>query len=330
MLVATGGAAAAGDGDPGGLAFDTEMTLSASEEGGEYIFGSISSVVEDSRGNVFVADTSQKCIMKFDAKGALVAKMTATGDGPGDLMDSLVMGCDPGDRLWIAGQGGRVEILDNDFAYVGSFSRANPENIARSMVAFADGYAAIAAVNTSNHTAIDLYDASHALEASFSDTFAAGREVSWQMESIHGGGALALADDGILYFAQRTPYLIRSLDRHGTVIGETSAGGADFVPPPPAPKVLGDRVAFRFSGFCTGVAVVSGGRVLVSAMSRGKDGEMRSLFCLYDKDLNLIGAREIAGEESIVGQATSGRVYLHRRGEMADEIVRVSVRRVEP
>jgi hypothetical protein len=280
------------------IEFEVDLELGSPDTSDEYIFGDITSVVEDSQGRVYVADMGQQSILKFSKEGAFVGSLGAVGDGPGDLMPFPTLGIDREDRIFIAGKGGRVEIVDTRFRHLASFTRANPTGIARSIGVFGSGQVAICATNMATHTTIDLYDADYAYLRSFSDTFAKGKSIPWQVESTYAGGELAMMAPDVLVYAQIAPYNLRKFDVTGVRVGETNEGGDGFVPEPPRPARDGDRVTLDVPAVTTGVATISGGEVMVSAHSRSDERGPHTLLCVYDRDLKLVAQREMVKQLS--------------------------------
>lgn len=260
---------------------------------------------------------------------AIFQQEIGAGDGPADIMPLFVLAIDAQDRLYIAGQGRRVEIVDGDWNYLASFERVNPGSLARDMAIFPDGGVVIAAVNVSHHTALDRYDPSHHHIDSFSATYAAGRDIPPLEESTFAGGKCTISSDGSLYFMQMAPYLIRRYDPTGILLEATSEGGHDFVEPPQRPEQHGDLVTFRANSSATGIAAMQDGSILVTSYRFDGNDAVRTLYCLYDKESRLVGRQELPDYQDVVGSSADGRVYLHRRMETAIEVVRAGVKRVQ-
>lgn len=307
------------------LTLAPDLVLGAPGTEDAYILDGISSVVEDSHGNIYVMDSKAPALHKFGLDGALLATLTATGEGPGDLNSMPTIAIDAQDRIHVAGMGGRVQVLTPELRHAATFERAHPARIARSLAIFPDGRLAVTAIDPERHLTIHLHDAKGAHLRSFCESYAAGRDLPRHMEVTYGGGLVAPAADGRLLYVQMTPYLVRILDLEGRVLRETDAGGAGFVPEPEVPEVKDGRMRMRFGSMTSGIAPLPGGQILVSAMQRDDAGAPRSLLCLYDADLKLLARHQADGLTMVAGHGAGGRVYLHEVGDEGTRVLRVRV-----
>ena len=322
------GSALAQNRELGVIELEVNLVLGGEDEADEYILGRVSSVVEDSEGNIYVSDVEQLAILKFASSGRFLASMTSVGDGPGDLMRYASLAIDSRDRLYFSGQGGRVEIVDSNFDPIESFQRANPAEMVRAISVLGNGSVVVSVKNMGKETTIDLYSPSHVYVGSFSDSFGKGKDLSWHVTNPYTGGDIALLSPTTLVYAQMAPYSIRAFDSAGRLIVETSDGGADYVPEPPMPKIEGDRVTYRTPPLTTGAAAVFSGNVLVSSHRLDEDDQGHTLLCLYDQNLVLLGLRESNGSEFVVGSAPSGEVFVVQRSDEAYLLVKATVRLV--
>lgn len=291
----------------------------------EYILDGISSVVEDSRGNIYVMDSKAPALHKFGPDGALMTTLTAAGEGPGDLMVMPTIAIDPLDRVHVAGMGGRVQVLTPELRHAATHQRAHPVRIARSLAIVQGGGLAVAAIDPGRHLTIHLHDAGGSHLRSFCDSYGAARDLPAHIENVYGGGYVAAAPGGRLCYTQMAPYTVRLLDLDGKVLRQTEAGGMGFVTEPEMPEVKGDRTTYRITSMTTGIAVLSGGQVLVSAMRWDDTEHRRSLLCLYDAELKLLARHERDGLLVVVGSGAGGRVYLRELGEEGTTVLRARV-----
>ena len=308
----------------GNLVITPDIELGTDDEG-EYFFGRVSSVIEDSQGHIYVADTTQMCVFKFRADGEFVERLGSAGGGPGDLMPYFTLGIDSQDCIYFAGVGGRVEIVDTEWNPIGTFTRVSPGEMASSVVVLADGSIVVSCANTTNHTTLDLYNASHEYVKSFSDTYAADREVDFRIEGTYAGGSITAIGADRLVFLQNAPFLIRLFDFAGTLMASTTAGGEDFVTEPPAPEISGDRITFKLVSNTTGVAPLHRGKFLVSAFRRDPEGEVEILLCAFDLSLQLLGRKIQKEKYFIAGSARNGMVYFTHNGEHGKTVIRAAV-----
>lgn len=318
-------ATVAAAGDLPSLSIKSDLVLGGAEHEDEYIFSGISNVVEDSRGSIYVLDGRTPALYRFGPDGVLLGTLTASGEGPGDLMNFGVMAIDAQDRLHVSGLGGRVQVLTPELLHATVYERARPTAIARSLAIVPGGGLAVAAIDPARHQTIHLHEAGGAYLRSFCDSYGAGRDLPAHVENVFGGGLVAAAPGGRLCYAQVAPYSVRLLDLEGKVLRQTEAGGAGFVTEPEMPVVKGDRTTYRISSMTTGIAVLSGGQVLVSAMRFDDTEQRRSLLCLYDADLKLLARHERDGLLSVAGSGTDGRVYLRESGEEGTTVLRARI-----
>ncbi|MBK8166446.1 MAG: hypothetical protein IPK64_10880 [bacterium] len=307
------------------LSITSDLMLGGPGTEDVYILNAITSVAEDSRGNIYVVDGGQPALHRFGPDGTWQGTFAAAGDGPGDLMSMPVIAIDGQDRIHVAGMGGRVQVLDADFRHVAVSERAHATSPARALAITPDGHVAIVAVDSRHHTTVDLHDAQGAYLRSFCDTFAAGRDLPRLVEDAYGGGRIAAGPEGRLLFAQAAPYLVRILAPDGTVLHQTDAGGAGFIPEPEEPEIRNGRMAMRFPGMASGIAPAGGGRVMVSAWRRRDDGSTCTLLCLYDAQLNLLARTEVEKYTAVAGADSQGRVYLHETADDGTRVLRATV-----
>lgn len=297
--------------EPGELHFQTDLVLGDDPNDDNSLISIVTDVVVDSQGTIYVTDLGFECIHLFSEAGKWLDRYGQLGEGPGDLMDMVVMTMDPQDRMYIAGMGGRVDILDTDWNLLESFKRLNPAEGATSLKLLPDGSLVIAATNVLNQTVLDLYDSNHQPIKSFGDTFGVGQNLDWRMETLYAGGMVAVAPDGTILFSQKAPYELRRYDGEGNLLAATDAGGREFVPSPPNPQKTkgGFSVSYPWGG--TGLVVFSDGRSLVSSYRRLGAENVDSLFCLYDAEFNLLATLRREGLHVAVGSDVRDRVFLY-------------------
>jgi len=70
-------------GEPAELGLEIDLVLGSVDDEAEFIFGAIASVVEDSQGNIYVADASQMSVLKFKPDGEFPLPAAGSLRGPG-------------------------------------------------------------------------------------------------------------------------------------------------------------------------------------------------------------------------------------------------------
>lgn len=306
------------------ISFQADLMIGEDEDS-ELILGQVSSVCVDSAGGIYLAESRIPCVYRLDSDGQFVARFGQEGDGPGDLSQSFRFAMDSAGRIFLAGMGEKVHMMSTDWEYLGGFKRENPGSLVRSLAIAPNGTVAISTPSRTNQTSIDLYSSEHEYLRSFCDTFDKGTDWEPRFASSYAGGRLALGADGFLYFIQSAPYDLRKFTAAGELVASTTSGGAEFVPEPPLPEIDGDRVFFAMSWGTTGIAVLPDGSILTSAWRMRDDDSKKSLFCLYDSDLNLLARSEFEGIMVVNGQDGQGRVFLFCRGDEYNVVTRNTV-----
>lgn len=104
-----------------------------SESGDDnYIFYNPSSIGVDSKGNIYVLDTGNARIQKFDPDGKYLATIGKKGEGPGELTGFVfAFFIDDQDVIWVADRGNlRISKFKSTGEYLNSFKvRYSPLNI---------------------------------------------------------------------------------------------------------------------------------------------------------------------------------------------------------
>jgi len=307
------------------LEVEVDLVLGSDDDQEAYIIGSPSSVVESFAGDIFVGDSRQMKVLRFTESGEFLGYLGKTGDGPTDLMRRFCLAIDSEDKIYIVGQGRRVEVVDLEWNYLESFERENAGSVAWGLSVQKEGGVIISSPNTSDQTVLAQYDPSWTYIRSFSNTFAVETDFPSQYERNFAGGHVTIGPSDEVFYSQRAPYEIRLFTKSGELIKATSQGGEGFVDPPQKPKVEGDRVGFFSNSSTTGIATLGSGGVLVTATPLSEGGERSSLLCLYDYELNLVGSRVVEGLMSLIGKSTGGRAYFLRESETGKEVVRAKV-----
>ena len=77
----------------------------------------------DSKGFVYVADTGNNRIQKFDSQGKFVSRIGALGDDPGEFKSPSSIAVDSKDFVYVADtDNNRIQKFDSNERYVSSWS----------------------------------------------------------------------------------------------------------------------------------------------------------------------------------------------------------------
>ena len=79
--------------------FETDLTIGGDVEDEDYLLVGPSKIVVDSGGNIFVLDSRENCIKKYDAKGNFLKTVSSAGKGPGEIMTCYQMSIDPKNNI---------------------------------------------------------------------------------------------------------------------------------------------------------------------------------------------------------------------------------------
>ena len=289
--------------------------------------GVVLEVVEDSRGRLYCADSGFGTIQVFDAEGNFLEQLAEPGEGPGKLMIPFVMAIDGKDRLYIAGVGGRVAVWDTDGNHIGEYRRRNPSGTVRSIAVAPNGDVILAAYDAGSNTFADVYGADEQFRFSIrSPRDAIERENVDDPEAAQffGGGSIDVEPDGSILYTQQFPFLIQRFSAEGELLGETTAGGSDWLPSPPAPERHQRTFSLQLPGRSIDIRRV-GDHVLNTAI-RHVDGARQTLLTLYDANLDLVATTELDGVHSVVGVDRQNRVLIFDRNGEVPMVTRARVR----
>ena len=306
-----------------GLGLEVDLVLDDETE--DYFIGRISSVVEDSRGDIYIADPSQESVLRFSAGGDFIGMLGTAGSGPGTIMPQFALAVSRDDRFYLTGQGGRVEILDAAWHSLVSLGRENPASSARGIAVFPDGGFAVAAAGQSTDTTVDLYGPDGSFRQSVSRAFTFDKGYPRRIERPFVGGAIAIGPSGKLYYAQMAPYLVRVFSQSAGQIDSTTVGGDEFVGYPDEPVMDGDSIAYRMSSRTSGIVVLDDGTVLVSAFQVESEETGKALYCAYDEDLEFLGSVEDPHLSWLVGKGRGNKAYLRAIGETGHPVLRAAL-----
>ena len=274
------------------------------------LIGVVTTVVEDSKHFIYVADVGFQQVQKYSPQGALVDVFGSVGEGPGELMFPFVMAIDKNDQLYFAGQGGRVTIWTTDGTFVREFRRSHPDGIARSIRVAKDGRIYVAALDILNETVIDVYGVDGKYLDSFGRSYGMSKDIDVRSESFLGGGSLDLMENGMIAFTQQVPYRVMIFRKDGETIVETNKGGVDFLKLPPEPDFT--KSTFKVSLGGSSVEITSLDHQLLNCALRTrkdtKTGE--TLLTLYDESLSLLARSVIEGSKIVVGSDAEQRVFI--------------------
>ena len=297
------------------LVFSEDLVLGNDSDQPEILIGNITSVDTNKSGQIFVSDITIPCIYKLTPDGELIEKLGQSGEGPGDLMFATTIAIDSNDRIFLSGVGGSVHIMDSDWNYGGGFERENSGQIARSIDVSKSGSICIAATNLVDQTTVDLYSGEYSLKKSFSRTFVNSDSEDWRIEAIYAYGFATFSPEEEIIYLQFAPYDLRKYTSSGEFLLSTTKGGEDFVPFPPSPDFSNESTRVSFPWGTSGVIALSDGRIITSSYRKSPNIEPKSLICLYDNQLNLIGSSVISGLQSVVGKDREDRVFIFHNDE---------------
>lgn len=85
-----------------------------------YMFNFPISVAVDENGNVFVLDSKESCIKKFDVWGKYLTRFGRAGQGPGELNHPMTIDCRQG-KILVSSGTSQFQLFDLDGKYIESF-----------------------------------------------------------------------------------------------------------------------------------------------------------------------------------------------------------------
>ena len=276
--------------------------------------GIVLEVVEDSRGRLYLADSGFTTIHVFSADGTFRRQISGPGEGPGMLMIPFVLAIDAGDRLVVAGAGGRVAIWDTDGNHVNEFRRRNPDGTVKSIAVSPAGDVVLATYDPFGNTVADVYrpDGEHLLSIPATHDPVHGDDP--RVRPFFGGGSIDVEPDGSILYTQQYPYLVQRFSPHGDLLDETDEGGAGWLPEPPKPRTDRETFSVRLPGSSIDIRRV-GDHVLNTATRSIGDTRRETLLTLYDTELELVAKTVLEGLHSVVGVDRQNRVLIFDRDQ---------------
>jgi len=112
------------------IRFEEDLVLGNDSD---QLIGHAADVVVDSKGYIYLGDLGFQHIQKYSPEGDLVDEFGSVGEGPGELMFPFSLGIDEHDRLYFAGNGGRVTVWNTHGDFLWEFHRKHPDGFARSI-----------------------------------------------------------------------------------------------------------------------------------------------------------------------------------------------------
>lgn len=306
------------------LRFEPDLEIGDEEPLVQYF----SDVLVMDGGGFIVVDSGLGKFHEFDGRGEWIATFGQLGDGPGDLPHRARTALD-GDRIVVAGQGARVDLMALDGTWLAGFQRVHPTQPVRSLAAGPAGRFALVVPHLGDETIIDVYDAHHAFVRSIGTIYCAGRDYERRYVASYVGGTVAFDRDSRLVFLQSAPFELRRYALDGKLLASTRTGGGDIVGEPPAPIIDGDRMTVLMKGAATGVVVLAGGAVVSSAFKRDEDATT-SVIALHDEEFDLIARAILPGFHRVLAADAENRVFMATRTDEAQYLTRNVVLVGEP
>ncbi len=309
----------------GRFVLEIEEQWSVGNNPSDVVIGYITAACVDSASNIYAADLRMKCIYKFNSNGKYLETYDSYGEGPGDLMFGAVIAIDSKSRMYMAGMGGRVQILDTNWEYIGGFDREHPEGFARSIAVAPSGHIFIGAVDIIEQTAFDVYDSHFTLLGSFSETFGAGTKLDWRTESLFAGGYLTIGPNEELYYVQMTPFEVRKFNKDLKFDTKTVDAGGEFVLPPPEVQFSEGKAKASLGSAASGIVALESGDVVVTAYRKEGQSGTESLVIVYSSQLELIAKAVVNGVYTVAGRNNNGAVFFWMKDENGPRFVQAEL-----
>jgi len=98
-----------------------DLTIGGDTEDENYLLSGPSRVCLDSKGNIFILDSKESHIKKFNATGKYIKTFSGPGNGPGEIQTCFQMAIDPTDKLVTYDLGNRrFSFFDSDGNFLNS------------------------------------------------------------------------------------------------------------------------------------------------------------------------------------------------------------------
>ncbi len=108
------------------LDIEEKVLIKESDKGENYIFGSISDISIDTFENIYLLDSRQRKILKYDKEGRFIKTIGKVGQGPGEFVFPLKLFLDEKDNLYVNDQGRSIIVYDRDGNFKSFFKAKKP------------------------------------------------------------------------------------------------------------------------------------------------------------------------------------------------------------
>jgi hypothetical protein len=276
-------------------------------------FGKIVHVACDSKGQIIVADYEKNEVRKFAADGKLIGPVGRAGDAPGEYRFVTAISVDPKDNLYVVGSN-RVRVYDATDKNVADFSDASP-GFARAVRALPDGGVLLAEYDRPTKTVLQKYVAEkHA--AHFCAAFKPESRYADELMMSTAGGFIDVGSDGMIYYAQMSPYEVRKFTPAGDLVMQIFREN-NFVTAPRVEKKGADMTFYPYSG-STAIFVLPDGRFVNMVGIIGADNKPKStVLDLFDVDGHLLLSQQIDRFLSPQWLDPSGNLYTFDADDLA-------------
>jgi len=286
----------------------------------EVPLGNVADVAVDSQGTIYVLDRGFNTVHKFTADGAFVADLGREGEGPGEFFRPSCLAVGPEGRVFVAPLTGPVVILNPDGTPAGTIPRTR-HSPARSIRVDAAGNVYVVAVDTVDHTMIHKYSAgTYHDTVSFGASYVVGTDADPRGEVSYAGGFIDFGADGLLYYVQWAPQIVRIYTVEGEL--KTTLKARFDESPVPEPEIHGDSVVFRTPPASTPILCLPGGRFLAGQGRFEEEGGYRVTVDLYDASGKRLFSHEAPRVFRPAAKDREDRIYVVEERDDVPVVVR--------
>ncbi len=286
-----------------------DLTIGGEPEREHEVFGTISGVVVDSQGNIYVLDHGNCRVHVYYQNGEFSHSFGWKGNGPGELSFPTCLAIDNREHLIVADMS-TLEFFDTFGGYITSI-RIDQSSIIRSVAVDGNDNLYISSFDILKQNIIHKYSAEGEHLASFCKSFAAGEDIDLRIESTFAGGYIDIDDNDVIYFTQMLPYEIRKYTTEGRLLRRILRENSFMRSPEEYVKIDGENMEFTLPVFSSSILVCENDIIIntVHNTSRSDDDPSTSIIDVFDAGGRLLASRSMDRPIKLAFSDRQSRVY---------------------
>lgn len=282
------------------------------------VFGRISDIAVDTRGDIYVLDFELKRVHVYDSTGSFLLSFGREGKGPGEFSFPSAIYIDKYDEIFIADRD-EVDVFDLG----GNYSKSFPIEATSAIGGLkkdSKGNIFLSFFEIFDQNIIHKYDSNGEHLISFCDSYAKGKDIDVRAENTFAGGHFDIDKEDVIYFTQKLPYEIRKFDCQGNLLSRIYRENSFMKPPDEFVENSGDKLRFFMPTFSSSIAVLPDGMFINSVFVVDDSERRSSIIDIYDSGGQLLTSKTYERPLFFGCSDKSGYVYAADNGEYAKMI----------